>query len=151
MHELHGRRRQPGLNNRKERLVGRDSRHARMPGMGLGDDGIAGCDRGREVAAGDGAVGQGKIRRRKHDDRSEPEGRRADVPLGVDHAHPPGALAGGGGGLPQLVEHPRQLHVSQPRFHSQPRFSMGHGHQLVPPGRQPIGIPLEKVGDACPG
>ena len=151
MQQLHGRRRQPGLKNRKERLVGRDSRHARMPGMGLGDDGIAGCDRGREVAAGDGAVGQGKIRRRKHDNRSEPEGRRADVPLGVDHAHPPGALAGGGGGLPQLVEHPRQLDVNQPRFHSQPRFSMGHGHQLVPAGRQPVGITLEEVGDACPG
>ena len=98
--ELHRRRGQASLLQGGTSLLRGEPGDAGMPLVGLGDHGVARGDRRGEVATCDGAVGERKVGRRKHDHRPEPGRGGADVLRVVDHRHPPRALPRGGGGLP---------------------------------------------------
>ena len=147
MEQLHGGGRQAGVAEGGEGLVGGQPRHGGVTLVRLGDHRVAGGDRGGEVATGDGAIGEGKVGGGQHDHGAEPAGGRADVLRRVDHRHPPAALAGGGGGLPELVERSRHLDLREPGLHRQAGLGMGRGHEFRRPPLEPVGIPGEKGGD----
>ena len=146
MEQLHRRGWQTGLPQRLDGLVGCEVRHARAARMRLRDHWVARRDRRGEVAAGHRAVGERKISRWEDNDRPEPECRRANVAGGIDHRHAPRALAGGGRGLPDLIEHARQFDLGQPRLHGEPRLGMGGRDEFIGLHLEPRRVALEKIG-----
>ena len=99
--------------------------------MPLGDDGIAGGQRRREVASGDPVEREGKIVRSDDEHGAERCVDRADARFRVDRRQRPRAVAAGRGRLPELPGRARQFDVLQPRRHRQARLTCRDPGQLI--------------------
>ena len=141
----------PGLGRCLLRQLGEEAGGLGMRAVPLGDDRVAGCDGGGEVAPGDPIESERKVVGAKDHDRAEGAEGRADIGLRVENGPLPGPLAGRRGRLPKLIAGAGKFGLGQPRFDRQGGFRVGGGDQFGGVGVDELRVLIEEAGEAFPG